>query len=158
MRPFPSRRRISGAIGFFFFALVSQNARAQNNAAPHLDQPLVPASAAPAGSAFTLKVNGTGFVKTSTVDWNGSPRTTTYVSGTQLTASIKASDIAVAGTASVTVVNGTPGGGTSNVVFFQVMKATTQVSLTGTNLAAGSSPAAVVTAKLNADGYQDLAV
>jgi len=53
------------------------------NPVPIINQPLVPGSAAPGGPAFTLTVNGTGFVSGSTVNWNGSPRTTTFVSGSQ---------------------------------------------------------------------------
>lgn len=56
---------------------------------------------------FTLTVNGTGFVNgTSTVRWNGSNRTTTFISATQLTAAILSTDIASAGTAAITVANG----------------------------------------------------
>ena len=54
------------------------------------------------------------------VRWGGSDRTTTYVSATQLTASITASDIATAGAASVTVFNPTLGGGISNMVSFRI--------------------------------------
>jgi len=71
-------------------------------------------------SGFTLTVNGTNFVPASVVNWNGSARTTTYVNPTRLTASIPGSDIATAGTASVTVFNPTPGGGTSNAQTFTV--------------------------------------
>ncbi len=81
---------------------------------------LVPPSATGGGPAFTLTINGTGFVRSSVVRWNGSSRTTTYVSGTQLTAAIAASDIASAGTASITVFNPAPGGGTSNAMSFAV--------------------------------------
>ncbi len=57
--------------------------------------------------AFTLTVNGTGFVSgNSVVRWNGSNRTTTFVSATQLTASILSTDITSSGTATVTVANG----------------------------------------------------
>ena len=49
-----------------------------------------------------------------------SDRTTTYVSSTKLTAAILASDIAAAGSASVTVFNPAPGGGLSNAVSFLV--------------------------------------
>ena len=56
-------------------------------------------------SGFTLTVNGTNFLNSSVVDWNGSPRATTFVSSTQLTAAIQAPDIATAGTASITVSN-----------------------------------------------------
>lgn len=76
---------------------------------------LSPAIVSPGGPAFTLTINGSNFINgVSTVQWNGTARTTTFVSFTQLTASILAADIAAAGTASVTVVNTGPGGGTSN--------------------------------------------
>ncbi|MFZ0634422.1 MAG: hypothetical protein WA755_05095 [Candidatus Acidiferrales bacterium] len=86
---------------------------------------LTPASMAAAGAGFTLTVNGTGFVgttasSTSAVSWNGSPRATTYVSTTQLTAAILSSDIATAGTANVTVVNPAPGGGVSAPFAFTI--------------------------------------
>ena len=75
-----------------------------------------PSSATAGGAAFTLTVTGTNFISGSTVDWNGSSRTTTYQSATQLTAAIAAADIASAGSVPVTVVNPTPGGGTSSAV------------------------------------------
>jgi hypothetical protein len=73
-----------------------------------------PTTAAAGGAGFTLTTNGTGFVPGSVVYWNGASRTTTFVSGSQLAAAIPASDIASAGTAQVTVVSPTPGGGTSS--------------------------------------------
>ncbi len=81
---------------------------------------LSPASATAGGAPFTLTVNGSGFITGSVVQWNGAVRTTTYVSSTQLTASITATDIATAGTASVTVFNPAPGGGTSNAQTFTI--------------------------------------
>ncbi len=74
-----------------------------------------------AGSSdFTLTINGSGFALNSIVSWNGTAKTTTFINPTQLTALIPASDIAVAGTANVTVVNPVPGGGTSNIVGFKI--------------------------------------
>jgi YVTN family beta-propeller protein len=70
--------------------------------------------------AFTLTVNGTHFVAASRVKWNTSTLTTTYVSSTKLTASVPASNIASAGTASITVFNPAPGGGTSNARTFAI--------------------------------------
>ncbi len=88
-----------------------------NNPAPVLssisDGAGDPASTTAGGAGFTLTVNGTGFVPSSVVRWNGASRTTSFVNGTQVTATIPAADIATAGTATVTVVNGAPGGGTS---------------------------------------------
>jgi hypothetical protein len=53
-----------------------------------------PTSAVAGSTGFTLTVTGTNYVSgQSTVTWNGSPRTTTFVSATQLTADIPAADI-----------------------------------------------------------------
>jgi 6-phosphogluconolactonase len=79
-----------------------------------------PMSAKVGGSAFTLTVNGTGFVPASVVQWNGSSRPTTFVSNTQITAQISASDIAALGKAVITVFTPTPGGGTSASLAFNV--------------------------------------
>jgi len=98
---------------------------AASNPVPFLN-PLQPDAAAPGGPAFTLTVTGTGFLNGSTVNWNGSPRTTTFVSSSKLTAAILASDIASTGTATVTVASPGPGGGISNSQFFQVVNAATQ--------------------------------
>jgi sugar lactone lactonase YvrE len=70
-----------------------------------------------AGSGtFTLTVNGSGFNSASTVNINGSAQTTTYLTPTQITASVDASLIQNLGWAPVTVSNGSPGGGTSQIV------------------------------------------
>jgi N-acetylneuraminic acid mutarotase len=73
------------------------------------------------GVAFTLTVNGSGFVANSTVYWGTSALTTTYVSATQLTAQVPATDLATGGiAAAITVVTPAPGGGTSNAIQFEV--------------------------------------
>ena len=74
---------------------------------------VVPSSVIAGDPDFTLTVNGSGFVDGSVVRWNGADRPTNFLSATQMTAAIPAADIAVAGTASVTVFNPMPGGGTS---------------------------------------------
>ncbi len=89
------------------------------NPLPNLTN-LSPNSAIAGGQSFTLTVNGTNFVNGSMVRWNGTNRTTTFVGGTQLTAQIPASDLATAGTASVTVFNPAPGGGVSNTANFTI--------------------------------------
>jgi photosystem II stability/assembly factor-like uncharacterized protein len=83
-----------------------------DNAIPTLTK-LTPSSATAGGAAFTLTVTGTKFVSGSVVNWNGSPRTTTYVSATSVKAAILSSDITSSGTAQVSVTNPAPGGGTS---------------------------------------------
>jgi RHS repeat-associated protein len=93
-----------------------------SNPAPRVNS-VSPTSATAGGPAFTLTVNGTGFVSSTTVQWNGSNRTTTFVSSTQLTASIPASDIATVGSAQVTVSSPAPGGGVSTALTFTITQA-----------------------------------
>src|SRR5207253_1517815 len=54
-------------------------------------------------SGFTLQVTGINFSSGSTVNWNGSPRNTTFISGSLVAAQIFATDVSNSGTASVTV-------------------------------------------------------
>src|SRR5437016_2429216 len=81
---------------------------------------LSPSSATAGGAAFTLTVNGTNFVASSVVRWNDSNRTTTFVSGTELRAAIPASDVALAGSAQITVFDFLPIGETSNTLTFTI--------------------------------------
>jgi len=130
------------------------------NPVPLINQPLVPDATAPGGPDFTLTVNGTGFVSGSVVNWNGSPLATTFISGSQLKAAVPAADVAIATTASVTVINPTPGGGTSNLMFF------TATADTGDAIAftlASSPPVgwlcdSTVVGDFNGDDKLDLAV
>jgi hypothetical protein len=87
-----------------------------------------PSSATVGSAAFTLTVNGTNFMSGSTVQWNGAARPTTFVSVTQLSAAIAASDVASAGSATITVTN--PGGATSNGLTFVISGGTLQVWIT----------------------------
>src|SRR6202035_3367450 len=77
---------------------------------------LVPSSTPYCGATgFTLIVNGTNFVDGLVVNWNGSPRPTTFVSATQqLTALISATDTAFSGTAAITVSSSTTTSASSN--------------------------------------------
>ena len=81
-------------------------------------------------SAFTLSVTGSSFISSSVVKWNSTSLTTTYVSATNLTASVPASLVAGTGTASVTVYTPTPGGGTTSAVTFTVIPASNNVNCT----------------------------
>ena len=90
------------------------------NPAPTITS-ISPTSIAPGGtSGFTLTVNGSGFVSTSVVVWNGQALTTTVTSSSQMSAQVPATDIASAGTALITVSTPAPGGGVSNSVTFQI--------------------------------------
>ncbi|HKZ03646.1 MAG TPA: hypothetical protein VJ180_15490, partial [Pyrinomonadaceae bacterium] len=109
-----------------------------NNPVPGLTS-ISPTSKNAGEAAFTLTVNGSGFVNDSTVRFIGSNRTTSFVSGTQLTAQISATDISVAGSFPITVFNSTPGGGTSNAINLVVNNVNALPSLT--SLSPTSKPA-----------------
>ncbi len=100
-------------------------------AAPTLTS-LVPSGIQVAYGSFTLTVNGTNFVAGATVRWNGVDHSTTFISSTQLTATIAPSDDAVAGSPTVTVFN--PGGG-----------GVSASGLTFTVFAAPAAPTALIT-------------
>ena len=84
---------------------------------------LSPSSVMAGSGQTTLTVNGSAFVSSSIVRWNGAPRATTFVSGTQLRATILPSDLSTRGTAQVTVFTGTPGGGTAAALPFTIAQA-----------------------------------
>jgi uncharacterized protein (TIGR03437 family) len=90
-----------------------------NNPVPTLGA-LNPPSATAGSSAFTLTLNGTNFTDASVVLWNGTSRQTTFVDSSTVRASIPAADLALPGTANVTVANPLPGGGLSNAVTFAI--------------------------------------
>jgi Right handed beta helix region len=79
-----------------------------------------PTSATAGDSATTITLTGSSFVNSSTADFNGAAIATTFVSATQLTAVIPASDLTTAGAESITVVTAGPGGGTSAAQTFTV--------------------------------------
>jgi hypothetical protein len=81
--------------------------------------------------AFTLRVNGSGFVGTSKVSLNGSPQRTTYVDETTLTVAVAQSQIPTSGAlVSVTVSTPPPGGGLSNAVTLNVVVPALEVDST----------------------------
>ncbi len=84
-----------------------------NNPAPVLTS-LSPNTVFAGDATFTLAINGNGFVNTSQIKVNGTNRSATFVSATQVTVVLTASDIADPGSIKIVVVNPTPGGGTSN--------------------------------------------
>src|ERR1700691_3382322 len=68
-----------------------------------------PSSTTAGAVGFSLTVNGSDFSSNAVVVWNGSSLTTSYVSSSQLTATISSTQIAQADTASVYVYNPTGG-------------------------------------------------
>jgi hypothetical protein len=144
------------SLSCFCVVLLGTMVLAQSNPVPLINDPLVPASAVPGGRGFTMTVNGTGFVSSSTVNWNGSELVTNFVSSSQLTATVPSANIAGASTASVTVFSPAPGGGTSNVDYFETRQPFIAVGFGQSSLSTGNYPYEVVAVDLNGDGSLDL--
>ncbi len=112
---------------------------------------LAPSSATAGGAPFTLSVTGANFVNGSVVQWNGSPRSTTYNGPAQLLAAVAAADVANAGAANVTVFNPAPGGGTSSAVSFTINNPAPLISGLSPNSTTAGGPAFVLT--INGSGF-----
>jgi len=144
----PGRHTIVAAYGGNQFFLNSQSSAmtvAVGNPAPDITS-FAPVSAKQNSGAFTLTVNGSNFVNGAVVFFNGSARPTTFVSPTQVTAAIPASDLASSGTATVFVNNPPPGGGISFRPLFAIDTATaTSVALGSNALTLTAGQSAVVT-------------
>ena len=99
---------------------------------------LNPSSKTQGDPGFTLTVNGTNFITSSTINWNGLGLNTMYVSATQLTTVI--SSVPTVGIFNITVTNPAPGGGTSNppLPFTVNPPAPTLISINPSSKIAGS--------------------
>ncbi len=113
---------------------------------------------APAGGADTFViVNGSGFINSSQILWNGVPLNYCCVSilgSGQIYFTLPAAALATAGANQISVTTPAPGGGTSNSVSFIVYPAVNYASksvtynyrnVTGTNLNMGAGYSAVIT-------------
>jgi hypothetical protein len=117
-----------------------------DNPAPAISS-LSPNSSPAGGAAFSLTVTGTNFVSSSLIQWNGSARATTFLSSTKLQAAISTADISAAGSASVTVSNSSPGGGTSSALSFMITQTPPAIAVLSPSsaVAAGASFTMTVT-------------
>ncbi len=149
------RSRYAVAVGMVVVFAVCASAVAQTNAVPFVSQALNPASTVPGSKTFMLTVNGSGFASTALVNWNGATRLTEVISSRQLKATISASDVAAAKTASITVTNPAPGGGTSNTVFFPVSESSLSIGMAIAQPFANAT--AVAVGDFNHDGNLDVA-
>jgi len=75
------------------------------NPVPTVTGPVHPQAVVPGHADFVLTVYGANFVSGTVVNWNGSPRSTTFVSARELHAKILASDVMKATAGYITVTN-----------------------------------------------------
>ncbi len=103
----------------YFFGAAGVDVQTYGNPTPTLSS-ISPSRATAESSSFTLTATGSSFVSGAVVRFGSTDLTTTFVSSTQLTATVPATSITTPGSYSITVFNPTPGGGTSNVQTFTV--------------------------------------
>jgi uncharacterized repeat protein (TIGR03803 family) len=104
---------------------------------------LSPSSAPVAASSQTLSINGSGFLATSTVTFNGVSHAPTFVSSQQMTVILNADDLANIGDFAVVVTNPAPSGGQSLPAKFRVKGGSVQVNISG--LPPGTPASVVIT-------------
>lgn len=107
------------ALALFLIACGDDGTPPADNPTPGITS-LSPDQVEQGSPQVTLTVTGSDFVRTSVVRFNGGDRATTYVSATELEATLPATDFIDAGAAQVVVANPAPGGGTSNIVLLTV--------------------------------------
>jgi len=114
---------------------------------------LSPPNGAQGGAAFALTLSGTNFITGSVARWNGADRTTTFVSSTQLTAAIPASDLTATGLATVTVFNPAPGGGESSGLPFAISVPNPAPILSSLSPASAATGGAAFNLTVNGAGF-----
>jgi len=122
------------------------------NPAPTLAS-LSPSNGAQGGAAFMLAVNGSNFISGSVVRWNGADRVTTFISSTQLTAAIPASDLTATGVATVTVFNPAPGGGASSGLPFTISVPNPAPTISSLSPASATAGSAAFNLTVNGTGF-----
>ncbi|CAN5737629.1 hypothetical protein BH11BAC4_BH11BAC4_16090 [soil metagenome] len=116
-------RNLSAIIILLIFIGCSKSSTNENNGTSN-PLPLLlavsPANAVSGGGAFTITVTGTNFINGSVIKWKTTSLATTYISATQLSATVPAVNISIAGSAAISVFTPTPGGGMSAVINFTI--------------------------------------
>ena len=97
-----------------------------------------------AGSAGTpIAIAGTGFISSSTAQWNGAALATTYNSATSLSVTLPAADLTGSSASSITVQNPAPGGGTSAGATFNVNSPVAVITAISPRYVPPGSPATI---------------
>jgi hypothetical protein len=109
-----------------------------NNPTPSISS-LVPPALAAGSASQTLTINGSNFIPSSSVLFNGATNGATFISQNQLTIQIGSSDLVSMGARPVQVTNSAPGGGQSPVVNFNVVSGTPTGNFPVTVTASGAT-------------------
>ena len=90
-----------------------------NNLAPALAS-VTPSTVAVGSPSTQIELDGSNFLPASTVTFNSTLITSTYVSPTEIVATLPAASLSMAGTPALNIVNPAPGGGSSNSISINV--------------------------------------
>lgn len=101
----------------------NNNNQNQNTSLVPVITSISPTSGITKTGAKTLTINGYNFIPSSVARWNGSDRSTSYVSSSQLLMRTTDADISGLGAYSITVYNHTTNGGVSNTKYYTLNKA-----------------------------------
>ena len=123
----------------------SNNNNSNNNNPVPTVASLSPSASTAGSAAQTVTITGTNFIATSTATFNSVAHTPTFVSATQLTISLTATDQAAAGSYGVVVTNPAPGGGSSTAVNFAVNNPVPTVTSISPSSAVAGAAAQTVT-------------
>ena len=102
-------------------------------------------------TCLVVTANGSGFVTTSVLRWNGADRPTTYVSASQLKATLSANNLATMSTGQATVFSPSPGGGTSAALPFTIGAAPV-LTVSATSVAPGTPVTVTLTGGVGGSG------
>ena len=94
----------------------SSNPPPQQNPVPSI-QSISPSSVAAGSADFTLTVNGSNFLPSSTLAWSGVQRNVSFVNSAQLSTAVSATELGGTETVQLTVSNPAPGGGQAATTF-----------------------------------------
>jgi hypothetical protein len=123
----------------------SRDGTPSDNAAVPVLTSIAPAQAAVGSAATTIVVTGTDFVARSVVQLDGAALATSFVSKTELRATIPAASMASVQTLHVTVGTAPPGGGASEDLPFEVVNPAPAITSLAPSSAPLGSPATVLT-------------
>ncbi len=159
MNPQSCQVKYGKYVAYAIFCFLFVASAFANNPIPTVVGPPVPQAVVPGSGEFTLTVYGANFVSGAVVNWNRSPRSTTFISARELQAQILASDVTKQTAGYITVTNPPPGGGVSSssyaIVEVHTPTKTIAVNQPGVYLVDGN-PSYVVTGDFYDDGILDL--
>src|SRR5580700_913639 len=155
-----SDRRVTYILGIAAVAFLLGSAAYAANPVPTVTGPVHPQAVVPGHADFVLTVYGANFFSGAIVNWNRSPRSTTFISARELRAQILASDVTKPTAGYITVTNPPPGGGDSSSSYSLVEVHTPTATIeakTPHQYLKGGGPQFVLPTDFNGDGILDLA-